>query len=60
MGLRAKIKSVKRFLKDPQGWTEGHGSHMNAEYAKYGTPKDASEVLEQPKKDDPSPGKSRS
>ena len=53
MGLRDKLRSVKKFLKDPQGWTEGHGTHMNAEYAKYGTPKDASEVLETPKEKTP-------
>ncbi len=53
MGLRDKLKSVKRFLQDPQGWTESHGSHMNAEYAKYGTPKDATEVHEQPRPQEP-------
>jgi hypothetical protein len=48
MGLRDKLRSVKRFLQDPQGWTEGHGGHMNAEYAKQGTPKDSSEVWKAP------------
>jgi hypothetical protein len=58
MGLRDKLRSVKKFLKDPQAWTEGHGSTMNAEYAKYGTPEDGSEVHEPPPKDTPAPEKS--
>lgn len=55
MGLRDKLRSVRRFLKDPQGWTESHGAHMNAEYARYGTPKDPSEVLVEPTPAAPAP-----
>ncbi len=49
MGLRSKIKAIKRLLKDPQGWTEAHGSHMSSEYAKHGTPKTADEVIDRSK-----------
>ncbi len=48
MGLKDRLRSVKRFLKDPQGWTESHGNRMNAEYARHGTPRDMAEVLERP------------
>ena len=35
MGLRDKLRSIKKILKDPQGWTEAHGTRMNVEYARH-------------------------
>ena len=35
MGIRSRLKAIKQFVKDPQGWTESHGSQMNVEYAKH-------------------------
>jgi len=52
MGIRSRLKAIKQFVKDPQGWTESHGSQMNVEYAKHSkSTVDADRAAEKPAKE---------
>lgn len=54
MGLRERLRSVKQFLKDPQGWSNRYIESMSAEYAK--VQKQQESPPERPAKDAREPG----